>query len=136
MSKLLNGPAAGTHLSLGRSPYFLRAVHAPDGKWDALDQLEDTPAPNETIHVYRLASEPMTAHVDGRNPETGKRYGRWMSIADYVLHSEQPDDATARNKAAWQEWCAEQGKRISQHNVQAVAPPTLDSDLPKDVPGG
>ena len=26
--------------------------------------------------------------------------------------------------------------RVFLPNVQAVAPPTLDSDLPKDVPGG
>ena len=113
MSKFLNGPAADTHLSLGRSPYFLRVVRTPGGKWDALDQLEDEPAPDEEIHVYRLDSTPMTAHVDGRNPITGKRFGRWMSIADYVLHGEQPDDHTARNKVAWQAWCADQGKRIN-----------------------
>lgn len=113
MSKFLNGPAAGQFLSLGRSPYFLRAVRVPGGKWDALDQLDDTPAPNEEIHVYRIASEPMTAHVDGRDPKTGKRFGRWMSIADYLLHDEQPDDRTARDKAAWQAWCADQAKKIN-----------------------
>lgn len=112
MSNFLDGPAAGATLSLGRSPYFLRVVRAAGGKWDALDQLEDTPAANEEIHVYRIASEPIIAHVDGRNPTTGKRYERWMSIADYVIHREQPDDQTARDKTAWPAWCAEQGKKL------------------------
>ena len=110
MSNFLNGPAAGNTLSLGRSPYFLRAVRDTGGKWDALDQLDDVPAANEEIFVYRLASEPMVAHIDGRDPKTGKRFGRWMSIADYVLHDVQPDDHSARNKAAWQQWCADQAK--------------------------
>jgi len=117
MSKFLNGPASGQFLSLSRSPFFLRAVLAPSGKWDALDQLEDEPASNEEIHVYRLDSTPMTAHVDGRDPKTGRRYGRWMSIADYVLHDEQPNDVTARNKSAWQAWCAVQGAKINRQNV-------------------
>ncbi len=120
MSTFLNGPAEGTNLTLGRSPYFLRVVRTPEGKWDALDQLDDTPSPDEEIHVYRIASEPMTSHVDGRDPKTGKRFGRWMSIADYVFHDEQPDDRTARYKAAWQEWCADQGKKINWKSDQIL----------------
>lgn len=44
MSNFIDGPAKGVHLSLRRSPMFLRAVCEPNGKWDALDQLTDTPA--------------------------------------------------------------------------------------------
>jgi hypothetical protein len=113
MTKFLNGPAAGQHLSLGRSPYFLRVCRTSAGKWDALDQLDDTPKPTEEIHVYRRATTPMTMHVDGRDPKTGKRFGRWTSIADYVLHDEQPDDPTARNPDAWPQWCAQQAKKIN-----------------------
>jgi len=121
MSKFIDGPAKGTNLSLGRSPYFLRAVRAPGKPWDALDQLDDEPSPDEEIHVYRLASTPMTAHIDGRDPKTGKRYGRWMSIADYVLHDEQPSDRIARDKAAWQAWCAGQGMKINLgHNADPL----------------
>jgi hypothetical protein len=112
MSNFLDGPAAGQTLSLGRSPVFLRAVCAPGGKWDALDQLDDTPQPDEQIHVYRRTSDPMTAHVDGRDTKTGKRFGRWMSIANYVLHHQQPDERTARDNDAWRQWCAEQGKAL------------------------
>jgi hypothetical protein len=36
MTKFTNGPAAGTVLSLRRSPLFLRAVQDAEGKWDAL----------------------------------------------------------------------------------------------------
>lgn len=125
MSQLLDGPAKGTSLSLGRSPYFLRVVRAPDGKWDALDQLDDTPEPDEEIHVYRLASEPVTAHVDGRDPQTGKRFGRWLSIGTYVLHLTQPDDRTARDKAAWQEWCVEEGRRIEASGHESAEIPPL-----------
>jgi len=117
MSRFLDGPAAGVSLSLGRSPVFLRVVRDPSGKWDALDQLGDSPAPNEEIHVYWRVSDPVIAHVDGRNPKTGKRYGSWMSIADYVLHDAQPADDVARDKAAWPEWCSQQGKML------AAAPP-------------
>lgn len=113
MSNFLNGPAAGVTLSLGRSPYFLRVVMSPAGKWDALDQLEDTPAADEQIHVYRIASEPAVAHIDGRDPKTGKRYGRWLSVADYVLHDEQPDDRSARDTAAWRKWTEKQGLKLA-----------------------
>lgn len=82
MSKFINGPAKGINLSLGRSPYFLRAVRDPRGKWDALDKIDDEPALEEEIHVYRIASEPIIMHVDGRDSKTGKRYGRWTSIAE------------------------------------------------------
>jgi hypothetical protein len=128
MSKFIDGPAKGQNLTLGSSPYFLRAVKDPRGKWDALDKLDDEPALEEEIHVYRLVSEPITAHVDGRNPTTGKRYGKWMSIADYALHSEQPDDATARNKAAWQEWCA------ARSLTSPPLPPTTGSLMPNYQP--
>ncbi len=113
MSNFLNGPAQGVHLSLGRSPYFLRVVRSPDGKWDALDQLDDKPADDEEIHVYRIASEPVTAHIDGRDPVTGKRFGRWLSVADYKVHSEQPDSKTTKDNSAWKAWCIEQGGKLN-----------------------
>lgn len=114
MSNFINGPAHGIHLNLGRSPYFLRVVKDPRDRWDALDQLADEPSPQEEIHVYRLASKPMTAHIDGRDAKTGKRFGRWMSIADYVYHDEQPDDRTARNTDAWRAWCADHANKLGK----------------------
>ena len=113
MSRFLDGPAEGAQLSLSRSPIFLRAVRAPGKGWDALDQLEDSPRPDEEIFVYRRVSEPVICHTDGRDPKTGKRFGRWMSFADYVLHDAQPDDRVARDRLAWQEWCQEQGTRLT-----------------------
>jgi hypothetical protein len=108
MTKFLNGPAAGIVLSLSRSPRFLRVVFSLTDGWDALDQLEDIPKPNEKIFVYQIAYTPFVMHVDGRDPKTGKRFGRWVSSAPYKLHAEQPDDATARDKLAWKAWCETQ----------------------------
>lgn len=114
MSSFIGGPAAGVSLTLGRSPYFIRAVKDAQGKWDALDQLDDKPSPREEIHVYRIEGEPITAHVDGRDPVTGKRFGKWMSIATYTYYPAQPPDKTARNQEAWQRWCAEQYRKDQQ----------------------
>lgn len=112
MTEFINGPAVGQTLTLTRSPYFLRVVQDGAGKWDALDQLDDHPAADETIHVYHLTSEPMTAHVDGRDPVTGKRFGRWMQFAKYAIHPKQPDDKTARDNTRWREWAA---KNVPPH---------------------
>lgn len=112
MTTIHDGPAQGAKLTLQRSPIFLRVVRKPGGEWDALDQLTDEPAPDEEIHVYRRIGEPTTAHIDGRDPKTGKRYGRWMSFAEYRLHPEQPGDAQARLRSSWQEWCNEQGAKL------------------------
>ncbi len=108
MITFLNGPAKGQSLSLTRAAYFLRIVHGPKG-WDGLDQLEDTPAPDETIHIYRAANTPSTVHVDGCT--NGKRWSKWMVHGEYRLAIEQPDDATARNNPAWREWCQDQAKK-------------------------
>lgn len=107
MSNFIDGPAKGVTLSLSRAPVFLRVVLA-NGKWDALDQLSDTPRPEEAIFVYRRKTDPITAHIDGRDPKTGKRFANWMSIADYLFHHTQPDDKTLRDTAAWQAWCHSQ----------------------------
>jgi hypothetical protein len=83
MSKILDGPAAGAFLSLGRSPYFLRVVRKPGGKWDALDQLDDTPEPDEEIHVYRQKQGPMAELV------------RRSRSADFSAGSPAPGPMTA-----------------------------------------
>lgn len=101
MSKFIDGPAAGVTLELRRAPVFLRVVIDPAGKVDALDQLDDTPAANEKIFVYRI--DPKTlfrAHVCRRSK--GQRSG-WIESGDYRLHPSQPGDAV-RETAAWQEW--------------------------------
>jgi hypothetical protein len=110
VTRFEDGPAQNTALSLRRAPYYLRVV-MKDGKFDALDQLEDTPAADEQITVYFLKSNDGFVHVDGRDPKTGKRFGRTETMATYKLCPVQPDDATVRSTMLWQAWCQEQGKR-------------------------
>lgn len=90
----LDGPAEGVKLSLQRLVLFLRVVRSESGSWDALDLLEDQAEPGETIFVYRHNGTEGSAFVDGRDPKTGKRWGRVEHIASYRLHSVQPPDAT------------------------------------------
>lgn len=66
----LDGPPeiVAASLTLQRTPEYLRVVVAPDGKVDALDQLDDTPREGETIYAYRrLGTAPSgEAFVCGR----------------------------------------------------------------------
>lgn len=101
-----NGPASGTILHLQRTPVLIRAVQDQSGTWDALDQLDDTAKPDEKIVVYVLFRQPTAALVDG--VRGGKRCGWRMSIAEYVVVAEQPDDATMRDNGKWREWCRTQ----------------------------
>lgn len=123
MSDFLDGPAAGVSLSLRRSPLLLRVVCTSNGdpKWDALDQLSDTPAAGEDIYVYRKVKDDGTVHIDGvRN---GKRFGQWLSMATYAVVREQPDDATMRDTAQWRAWCEANAEtaRASEAISAAVA---------------
>jgi hypothetical protein len=73
--RAINGPAAGVSMGLRTCPRWLRLVTRPadtrpsDGGTpaydqiageqvlvDALDQADDTPAQDETVHVYRLVA--------------------------------------------------------------------------------
>lgn len=98
------GPADGSRLSLSRAPYFLRIVEDAHGKIDALDQLDDEPFDGDKISVYVLHCNRGGAFVDGRD-KTGKRFGRFEVMADYVLYCNQPQDSEIRDNAKWQSWC-------------------------------
>lgn len=119
--RFLDGPARKTFLTLERVPLFLRVTFgcsnpAMAPKWDALDQLEDEPGPEEEIHVYRRHGELGTVHVD--TTEKGRRVGRWYRLAEYRLHPVQPDDATVRNTVAWRNWCqAEWAKTLKEQST-------------------
>lgn len=92
-------------LELKRTPKFLRFVFDPKAnKWDALDQLDDEPRPEEHLFAARLV-DTGSLHVDGYRD--GKRCGWWYRTATYELVNLQPDDATMRNRAAWQKWATE-----------------------------
>lgn len=73
MTSFAGGPAAGVSLLLRRAPLYLRAVTGPDGKWDALDLLDDAPAPNETVVAYRRVGTASAMMLDWT--EKGKRRG-------------------------------------------------------------
>lgn len=111
MTRFIDGPAKGISLSLRTAPIFLRVVHMDKAKreWDALDDYEDTPSPEETIHVYILAGTPGTCHIDGRDPKTGKRFGRWEVMAEYrIWRGGDPLEDEKRITELWQKWCARQ----------------------------
>lgn len=100
MTKFLDGPAAGQVLALKRAPVYLRVVQGRK-EWDALDQLGDTPAAHERIHVYRLKENRGTVHLNcGRRGASG-----FYEMADYAYSADQPTDAVARDTDAWRGWC-------------------------------
>jgi len=110
MTTFHGGPAQGKPLMLRRCPTFLRVVIA-DGKVDALDQIEDTPSSNETVHVYHRQPGAMmnAVHLNtGRKPGGG-----WFCRADYKLNDTQPSDNEARDSVLWRQWCERQ---VSQQN--------------------
>jgi hypothetical protein len=104
-----DGPAEGVSLELQRAPRFMRVVvgSGMDGQWDALDQIDDSPEPDELIHVYVKQPGEGMLHLDMVNKKTRRREGRSYITVSYELSADQPDDATARNKERWQAWCRE-----------------------------
>lgn len=110
--RFADGPAQHTSLQLARCPLFLRVVRDVEGRWDALDLLDDEPRPGETITVYRLRSSDGTCHIDFT--EGGRRKGKWLRMATYALSPAQPDEATVRSTAAWRKWCEAQAQEQEQ----------------------
>ena len=106
MLTFLDGPAAGVKLMLHRAPVFLRVVRSPGGDWDALDQLTDEPAPDETITVYRRRDDLDRSRIHllcgrGRN---GSNATGWYWMASYSVLPDQPADADVRTTARWRKW--------------------------------
>ena len=101
MIRFLDGPAAGVGLLLRRAPVFLHAVQDAEGKWDALDQLDDRPSPGETVYAYRQSSHTGYIHIN-----TGRREGHgFYRVATYRLCPDQPDGMTMHDTALWRGWC-------------------------------
>lgn len=98
--RLLGGPCEGA-FAVRRAPRFLRAVRKADGSTDVLDQLDDTPAEDEAIHVYECVANNGTVHLN-----FGSRSGRsgFYVSADYK-HLPDVDGEGFRDNAAWREWC-------------------------------
>src|SRR5437660_1219073 len=105
MTRFDDGPAAGQTLMLRRAPPFLRVVQTPAGQWDALDELHDTPAPDEVVVAYKRVGPAGSVHIDGIDPKTRRRFGRWFAIARYVVCDPQPAEAVLRSTAEWRVWC-------------------------------
>jgi hypothetical protein len=121
VTSFLDGPAARVSLTLRRAPWLLRVVHAPSGEWDALDQLDDEPKPEEQVAVYYRATVPTQVHVD--YVERGRRRGAWYECADYRVLPEQPDETAMRSTAAWRQWCEGPGREalcrvLKDHQVK------------------
>ncbi len=102
MTTFEDGPAKGQHLMLKRAARFLRVVEA-NGKWDALDQLFDTPEPTETLYAYEIIGPPGMCHLN-----CGRDGGSWYPIATYRFVKVQPADAEMRSTEAWGKWCEQQ----------------------------
>lgn len=96
MTSFLNGPAKGKSLMLHRSPLFLRVVEKAE-EWDALDQVNDSPAAGETIHVYERT------YKGGKAKSASGCY----PLAHYRLHDNPPPIETQRDTALWRQWCIE-----------------------------
>jgi hypothetical protein len=103
MTRFEGGPAKGQTLMLRRAARFLRVTESalPESgktKWDALDQLDDQPMPDEKLHAYEIVGQPVMAFIDGT-----KCRGRY-AIATYRLVVPQPDDTSMRTTEAWHAW--------------------------------
>lgn len=99
MTRLNGGPAAGQILLLQRAPLFLRVTQNADGRWDALDQIDDTPAFDERIHAYVRTGVSGSAHIN-----LGRKGGMWCAVSEYRYMEEQPPDEVMRHNNRWQEW--------------------------------
>jgi hypothetical protein len=82
-----------------------------DGKFDALDQLEDEPEKTEQLFVYILRGEVGRAFIDGTD-KNGRRTGWMTMIADYYFFPDQPADEAMRVTKNWRAWTEEQGKKL------------------------
>lgn len=101
MVTFIDGPAIGRRLNLRRTPVFLRVVVEADGRFDALDQLDDDPTPTETIYAYRLTGQPSRGIACTR----GKGC-RTFVHAEYRLCEDQPIGSESRE--SWSQWTEEQ----------------------------
>jgi len=118
MVTFTDGPAASTVLQLRRAPPFLRVVRPPgdapgEEEWDALDQPEDEPRPDETVFAYRRVGKAGSVHLCVR----GKGRGRsgWYATGEYAFVEPQPDEATLRETAAWRAWCESQAAKQKEN---------------------
>ena len=105
--RLIGGPAEGTY-GVRRAPVYLRAVvDRVTGEADVLDQLSDKASKDEDVHVYQLASEVGTVHLN-----RGSKGSGFYVMADYI-HRPDVDGEPLRDNAAWQEWANAQPLEVA-----------------------
>lgn len=81
-------------LMFHRAPRYLRVVRGMDGKWDALDQLDDEPALGDTIFIYK--------QMPGR---VGHIKGATRATSGFILgyeHTDAIDPEGMEDREAWQ----------------------------------
>lgn len=102
----LRHPLFRTSLRLSRVPRYLRFTvrgwASCARHWDALDQPDDQPEPEEQVIAAQLVHRG-TVHIDG--VKNGRRFGKWLPTAEYAPLQEQPNDDTLRDANEWREWC-------------------------------
>lgn len=103
MIRLLDGPAQGTYAAR-RGPLYLRAVTVVEqdgGGSDVLDELDDTPHPDERVSVYRR-STPLS-HVHLRMGGRSRAGSGFYAMADY-RHVADVDGEMLRDTEMWRVW--------------------------------
>lgn len=108
MVSFKDGPAADVVLPLRRAPKLLRVVVSRKGIWDALDQLDDTPNPQEAIHVYRLTARATWMHIRATKRSASGMY----AMADYAFVADPPAEEDLRDNARWRAWCEANHARL------------------------
>ena len=89
-----DGPATGCPmLMLHRFPLYLRVVKAMDGKFDALDQLDDDPELGETIYIYKRVNS-RAGHIKGATRATS-------GFMFLYRHIDDIDPAGMEDRDAW-----------------------------------
>ena len=107
MTTFADGPAKGQCLILHRAAQFLRVTES-NGKFDALDQLGDTPRPEEKLYAYQITGQPAMCHI------RASRGGGFYAIATYRFVANQPSDGEMRVAGAWHDWCAKNSPQNKQ----------------------
>ena len=106
MTKFKDGPAKGQTLMLRRAVVYLR-VTLKNGKFDALDQPEDTPEPGEHLFAYRnTGTRNGTCHM--RFSGSSRKASGFYAMAEYEICPEQPSQAQMRDTQQWRAWCQAQ----------------------------
>lgn len=117
MVTFLDGLAEGVTLMLRRAPKFLRVVRSRRGEWDALDQLDDEPKPQESVHVYLRTKLESPIHIKMSSRSGSGYYAR----ASYEAYPVQPGSGVTHDRKKWRAWTvAEAAKKNPGQSAGAV----------------